>query len=1077
MNRKIDCPRRTIYFKRFIGNLKKFLPQWWCIFFFCITELASASSYYVSTSGSNSNPGTLNSPFRTINFAVSKLTAGDVLYVRSGIYNELVNIPSSIKGTENYPISIKAYLDESPIIDGTGLDTGTGRPLVMIWSDYIQFIGFEVRNSNITGDLGNGGGGIISNGISTLISNCNVHDCWSGGIGVSGDYSIIEYCTVYNASLCNYQVKASLWGSGISQRNSPKYGIIRHCVVHDCWGEGISFFNASHGTVEDNVVYNCSSVHIYISDASYCLVQRNLVYRTSDWNYPGTGINFSDETFEIPQSNNICINNIVYGTRRCFSCGDPRNTIIANNTFMNSCYVGCVQLNTESTSTNSYFINNIVIQEDNLYDVYNYAHTGDGSGITCSNNLFLSPANNKDYTGTNDIIGDPLISRLGYIEPGELTADYFKLLDGSAAIDKGRTSTNVNEDFFGNPRDSRPDIGAIEFYEGNPVKLVTSVSLTGAGGAATISSNKGTLQLTASVSPSDATDKTVTWSIVNGTGQATISSSGLVTAVANGTVTARATANDGSGVSGSMTITISNQIIPVTGITVTGSGGLSTITTINGTLQLNAAITPSDASNKTVTWSIANGSGQATISSSGLVTAISSGTVTARATANDGSGVYGNMIITISSQNIPVLLNASVENEAPSRLILTFSSNLANIIPAPTAFAVNINSTPGGVNSVSLSGNKVTLILANGVKAGDAITVSYSKPSSNQLQTSSGDQVQSFSGFNVKNNLIVPNSSPNVVVNYSPDTFSGFVSELNASGSYDADKDKLTFNWLIPENIQVSSASGPVIRYLGPVVEEKKQVQFILNVTDGKSTKSKIIPVTINPYMPHLDVAEVKDIQASSYSELNYPSNIIDGNIGTMWAVNGDNNWILLTLKEPFVVHHVKLAFQPGQTRESYFDVLGSEDNIIWEPILVKSNSCAFSGDLQVFDFPESKAVMEYKYIKLVGHGNKSDSWNFFSEIRIYGYSREKTKSYDLQAVKIFPNPASDFVTIRITDMNLNPEFVRIVDLSGSVKFEYRITSEEREFMLPLNLKNGLYILQMGGNGMTLNSQKLIVRN
>ena len=196
-----------------------------------------------------------------------------------------------------------------------------------------------------------------------------------------------------------------------------------------------------------------------------------------------------------------------------------------------------------------------------------------------------------------------------------------------------------------------------------------------------------------------------------------------------------------------------------------------------------------------------------------------------------------------------------------------------------------------------------------------------------------------------------------------------------------------------------------------------------------------------------------------------------------MWAVNGDNNWILLTLKEPFVVHHVKLAFQPGQTRESYFDVLGSEDNIIWEPILVKSNSCAFSGDLQVFDFPESKAVMEYKYIKLVGHGNKSDSWNFFSEIRIYGYSREKTKSYDLQAVKIFPNPASDFVTIRITDMNLNPEFVRIVDLSGSVKFEYRITSEEREFMLPLNLKNGLYILQMGGNGMTLNSQKLIVRN
>jgi len=986
MNKKIDCPRRTFYFKRFIVNLKKFLPQWLCIFLLCITELVSASSYYVSTSGNNNNPGTLSSPFRTINFAVSKLTAGDVLYVRSGVYNELVNISSSIKGTENYPISIKAYQDESPVIDGTGLDTGSGRPLVMIWSDYIHFIGFEVRNGNITGDLGNGGAGIISNGISTLISNCTVHDCWSGGIGVSGDYSIIEYCTVYNASLCNYQVKASLWGSGISQRNSPKYGIIRHCVVHDCWGEGISFFNASHGTVEDNVVYNCSSVHIYISDASYCLVQRNLVYRTSDWNYPGTGINFSDETFEIPQSNNICVNNIVYGTRRCFSCGDPRNTIIANNTFMNSCYVSCVQLNTESTSTNSYFINNIVIQEDNLYDIYNYAHTGDGSGITCSNNLFLSPANIKDYTGTNDIFGDPLIARLGNIEPGELTAEYFSLLDGSVAIDKGRTSSSVKDDFFGIPRDSKPDIGAIEFKEASPLKLVVSVSVTGAGGSTVISSNKGTLQLTASVTPSDATDKSVTWSIANGTGQATISSSGLVTAVANGTVTARATANDGSGVSGTM-------------------------------------------------------------------------------------------IITISPSSVPVLVTGSIDNEAPSKVILTFSSNLANIIPASAAFAVNVNSNLRGVNSVSLSGNKVTLILADKVSSGDVITVSYSKPSSNPLQTTSGDLVQSFSGFNVKNNIIAPNSSPNVVVNFSPSTFSGFVSEINASGSYDADNDKLTFNWLIPENIQVSSASGPVIRYLGPVVAEKKQVQFVLNVTDGKSTISKIVPVTINPYEPHLDVAEVKDIKASSYSEPNYPSNIIDGNIGTMWAANGDNNWILFTLKEPFSVHHVKLAFQPGQARESYFDVLGSEDNITWEPILIKSNSCDFSGDLQVFDFPESKSVMEYKYIKLIGHGSKSDSWNYFSEIRIYGYTREKTRSYDLQAVKIFPNPAGRYVTIRIADLNLNPEFVRIVDLSGSILCEYRVANQEKELMLPLNLKNGLYILQLGGNGMTLNSQKLIVRN
>ena len=183
---------------------------------------------------------------------------------------------------------------------------------------------------------------------------------------------------------------------------------------------------------------------------------------------------------------------------------------------------------------------------------------------------------------------------------------------------------------------------------------VTGITVTGAGGSTTITQDNGQLQLTATVQPSDATNKTVTWSIVNGTGQATINATGLVTAVSNGTVTARATANDGSGIAGSLVITITSQVIPVTGITVTGAGGSTTITQDNGQLQLTAAVQPSNATNKTVTWSIVNGTGQATINATGLVTAVSNGTVTARATANDGSGIYSDLVITISGQTIPV---------------------------------------------------------------------------------------------------------------------------------------------------------------------------------------------------------------------------------------------------------------------------------------------------------------------------------------------------------------------------------------------------------------------------------------
>ncbi len=131
--------------------------------------------------------------------------------------------------------------------------------------------------------------------------------------------------------------------------------------------------------------------------------------------------------------------------------------------------------------------------------------------------------------------------------------------------------------------------------------------------------------------------------------------SGLVTAVANGTVTARATAKDGSGIYGTLILTISNQVVAVTGITVTAAGGATTITTDNGTLQLSASVSPANATNKAVTWALTNSTGQGTISAAGLVTAVASGTVTAKATAKDGSGVVGALIITISNQVIPVI--------------------------------------------------------------------------------------------------------------------------------------------------------------------------------------------------------------------------------------------------------------------------------------------------------------------------------------------------------------------------------------------------------------------------------------
>ena len=192
-------------------------------------------------------------------------------------------------------------------------------------------------------------------------------------------------------------------------------------------------------------------------------------------------------------------------------------------------------------------------------------------------------------------------------------------------------------------------------WDGKPPSIpVSSITVSGAGGSTVIAVTKGTLQLSAQVLPANATNKSVTWSIINGTGQATISSTGLVTAVSGGTVTARATANDGSGVYGSLALTILNQIIPVTGISVTAVGGSPVIDVNNGTLQLTANIIPANGTYKSILWSIAGRTGEATITQSGLVTTVSDGKITAIASATDGSAVSGLIEITITNQIIPV---------------------------------------------------------------------------------------------------------------------------------------------------------------------------------------------------------------------------------------------------------------------------------------------------------------------------------------------------------------------------------------------------------------------------------------
>jgi hypothetical protein len=194
-----------------------------------------------------------------------------------------------------------------------------------------------------------------------------------------------------------------------------------------------------------------------------------------------------------------------------------------------------------------------------------------------------------------------------------------------------------------------------------------------------------------------------------------------------------------------------------------------------------------------------------------------------------------------------------------------------------------------------------------------------------------------------------------------------------------------------------------------------------------------------------------------------------------MWSAVGDNQWIILELKGSFNIQHIKIAFQPGQKKESYFDILGSNDKENWEPVLIKSRSCDFSGDLQVFEFPPSKTEKEFRYIKLVGQGNSVDSWNYISEFRIFGYRHKNPSNYENLIVKIYPNPAREMVNILIDEPTFNPDFIKIVSLTGKVLYNGKVDPGIRLLQLPIDFRQGVYIIQMGTGELTVFTQKLVV--
>ena len=155
---------------------------------------------------------------------------------------------------------------------------------------------------------------------------------------------------------------------------------------------------------------------------------------------------------------------------------------------------------------------------------------------------------------------------------------------------------------------------------------VTGVSVS----PATLSLVEGTSdQLRATVTPSDAANKSVSWTS-SATAIATVDNTGKVTAVSAGTATITVKTADG-GKTATCAVTVTTKVIPVTGISI--EEGATAEVEEGKTVTLTAKVQPDNATDKTVTWTSSN-KAIATVAD-GVVTGVAAGQAVITAKAGD----------------------------------------------------------------------------------------------------------------------------------------------------------------------------------------------------------------------------------------------------------------------------------------------------------------------------------------------------------------------------------------------------------------------------------------------------------
>jgi parallel beta-helix repeat protein len=702
--------------------------------------LPVATSFYVDKTSpvcSDSGSGTSSAPFCTVTKGVSRLQAGNVLYIGDGTYAE--SIKPSASGTASAPITITSWPGRNPVI-GTGVTNGAyisarsyitltnltftgtiGDGIYVTKSDHITVRGNTVTNAGRQAQGATAPGISIRATNSSLVADNNTNHNSDTGIYVTNT-STGDTVTNNESSF-----NAQGWQRNANGINVTSPGnVVTGNVTHDNEDSGIQLYTGGNNNlVTLNVTYNNGDHGIDNLNVTGGTIVGNTVFRNCT-----SGINLEGVTsgsYRI--ANNVAVDNAVYPAYAGIACARRAGNI-----------------GVWDGAQNSTLVDHNLVYLSKTGVMYAW-------GTTYTSLTAMRTASGQEAAGVQ---ADPKFANTG-------TWD-LSLREGSPAIDRGDSGVPGEQatDILGYPRVRDPnvantfasgprlydDLGAYEYQPDLPPPAVQPPVA-----GLTLTPTSGTAPLAVSADASTSTDpqgQTLRYSFDFGDGTTL---SDQPSAVAShsypsaGTYTVTVTARNTSGLTGTASGSV---VVAAPPPPVQPPSASLVMTPANGTAPLSVtadASTSTDPQGQALTYAFDFGDGT-TLPAQSAPTAThvytSVGTFTAKVTVRNASGLStpttatvvttapavqppaASLTVTPASGAAPLALRADASASSdPQGQALSYAFDFGDGTTVPSSATVTADHTYTAAGSYTVT---VTVTNASGLSDTTARTVSVTTP-------------------------------------------------------------------------------------------------------------------------------------------------------------------------------------------------------------------------------------------------------------------------------------------------------------------------------------------------------------